>query len=102
MNKEKEKQILLDYIKPNGVGFPEVKQAIKFLLDRVPSEGYWSGECCSVCGTSRYNWISFHIPEDDPSYYVKPFPKHWNFCPGCGSDMSGKHPLFPGGDSYGK
>lgn len=53
------------------------------------SKGTWGrySPCCSNCGVSKYNFISFNF--DDPEGYAKPFGT-WNFCPKCGADMRGQ------------
>lgn len=49
--------------------------------------GKWSRNCCSVCGISKYNFISFDFNDDKG--YAKPFGT-WKYCPHCGARMDGE------------
>lgn len=49
--------------------------------------GRWSRYCCSNCGISKYNFISFNF--DDQNGYARPFGT-WNYCPRCGAKMDGE------------
>lgn len=46
--------------------------------------GRWSGDFCSNCGVSKYNFISFNIVGEKE--YARPFGT-WNYCPRCGAKM---------------
>lgn len=49
--------------------------------DAVPVvRGRWSGDFCSKCGISKYNFIKI-LHDDDGPFGT------WNFCPRCGTDM---------------
>ena len=43
-------------------------------------KGHWTGDCCSVCGVSKYNYFTV-VSRDS-----RPFGT-WHFCPRCGADM---------------
>ena len=45
--------------------------------------GRWVGDCCSVCGVSKYNYIKM------ASDGCAPFGT-WKYCPNCGSQMQGE------------
>lgn len=45
-------------------------------------KGKWTGDCCSCCGVSKYNYIKMVDDECEPF-------GTWNFCPHCGADMRG-------------
>lgn len=50
-------------------------------VDAVPVvHGRWSGDFCSKCGISKYNFIRI-LHDDDGPFGT------WNFCPHCGADM---------------
>ena len=49
--------------------------------------GRWSGDFCSNCGISKYNFISFNIVGEKE--YARPFGT-WNYCPRCGAKMDGE------------
>ena len=64
------------------------------ILKRIPSadvqpvkHGRWSRYCCSNCGISKYNFISFNIVGEKE--YARPFGT-WNYCPRCGAKMDGE------------
>lgn len=64
------------------------------ILKRIPSadvqpvkHGRWSRYCCSNCGISKYNFISFNIVGEKE--YARPFGT-WNYCPRCGARMDGE------------
>lgn len=46
-------------------------------------KGVWTGDCCSCCGVSKYNYIKMVDDECGPF-------GTWNFCPHCGADMRGE------------
>lgn len=46
--------------------------------------GRWISDCCSNCGISKYNFISFNIVGEKE--YARPFGT-WLYCPRCGAQM---------------
>lgn len=48
------------------------------------AHGRWIGDCCSNCGISKYNFISFNVVGEKE--YARPFGT-WNYCPRCGAKM---------------
>ena len=57
------------------------------VVERKKGRWSWVSNSCSVCGLSKYNYISFNF--HDPDGYARPFGT-WNFCPHCGADMRGE------------
>ena len=49
--------------------------------------GRWVGDCCSECGISKYNFISFNIVGEKE--YARPFGT-WLYCQRCGAKMEGE------------
>lgn len=45
--------------------------------------GRWSGDFCSVCGVSKYNFIKMRNDYDG-------YCGTWYFCPNCGAKMDGE------------
>lgn len=68
MTNQEAKQVLLAYISPNGVGFPDVKEAIKIMIDREEVD---AGDCISrqavtdttICDGIACNECSFNKTE---------------------------------------
>ena len=58
-------------------------------LEALPSaeperkKGVWTGDCCSCCGVSKYNYIKMVDDECGPF-------GTWNFCPHCGARLEWK------------
>lgn len=70
-----------------GCPEPEFLDDIISLLEEAPAvdavpvvRGRWSGDFCSKCGISKYNFIRI-LHDDDGPFGT------WNFCPHCGADM---------------
>ena len=59
------------------------------VIESLPSveperkKGEWTGDFCSCCGVSKYNYIKMVDDECGPF-------GTWNFCPSCGADMRGE------------
>ena len=47
-------------------------------------KGHWTGDCCSCCGVSKYNYIKMVDDECGPF-------GTWNFCPHCGARLEWNH-----------
>ena len=52
--------------------------------ETLHAKGEWIGDFCSVCGVSKYNFISFNVVGEKE--YARPFGT-WKYCPGCGAKM---------------
>ena len=74
---------LLRLVDDNPVCLYAAKR-IEELEEEYKKVGKWVGDCCSECGVSKYNYISFDF--EDGSGFVKPRGE-WNFCPNCGKRM---------------
>lgn len=79
-------EILAD--KMSDAGQTVMAQAVAVLKDLRSAEperknGEWTGDCCSCCGVSKYNYIKMVDDECGPF-------GTWNFCPNCGADMRGE------------
>ena len=76
----------------DGYAVDDYDERVKIWTERfsgIPSaeperkKGHWTGDCCSCCGVSKYNYIKMVDDECGPF-------GTWNFCPHCGADMRGK------------
>ena len=61
-----------------------VKQWLDHTAEPERKKGHWTGDCCSCCGVSKYNYIKMVDDECGPF-------GTWNFCPHCGADMRGNN-----------
>lgn len=61
-----------------------IRQTVEEMKSVEPERktGHWTGDCCSCCGVSKYNYIKMVDDECGPF-------GTWNFCPSCGADMRG-------------
>ena len=86
-----EKACTCDSVDKNGMKRGEIKialtwEGIRNILENIPSaeperkKGAWTGDCCSCCGVSKYNYIKMVDDECGPF-------GTWNFCPHCGARL---------------
>ena len=62
--------------------FQELKDLPSAETER--NKGVWTGDCCSCCGVSKYNYIKMVDDECEPL-------GTWNFCPHCGARLEWNH-----------
>lgn len=59
-----------------------LEMACRQIEEKTALRDRWTSDFCPKCGQSKYAWFTV------VSYNSKPFGK-WNYCPGCGTDLSG-------------
>ena len=70
-----------------GLNYESILKSLPTADVQPVKHGRWSRYCCSNCGISKYNFISFNIVGEKE--YARPFGT-WNYCPRCGARMDGE------------